>query len=226
MSPKVIACPVDIKGRAGLDILVLNPAASVADYITAVDAFIREAQIERPRSQGSPDCFGCYACCQERIPLTSIDYTRLFNHLLFKSKGQPGHYFLDKISHISVAGRQVDITMRLEEDGTCTFLERNKGLCSIYPIRPLVCHLYICVPLSKNAMDLKELVVNLGEDELVRLWLKEAVQVGEEPAYHEGDQPDLHIEDWVDNPFSGTKDYRDVLLKDLCPPELWARLLS
>ncbi|MEW6661636.1 MAG: YkgJ family cysteine cluster protein [Bacillota bacterium] len=222
--PKVIARPVDIKGKTGLDILVADPNASVADYLSAVDGFISRAPVERSRSQGSPCCLGCYACCQERIPLTSIDYDRLFTHHLAKAEEQPWRRFLDKISLISVKGRQVDITMRLDQEGLCIYLDRNKGLCSIYPIRPLVCRTYICAPLSKNAMDLRELVVNLGEDELVRLWLEDAAQVKEIPAYHEGDQPDLRIEDWGESPFSGKKDYRDVLLKDLCTPGLWNRL--
>jgi hypothetical protein len=223
-NPKAFALPVDVNGETGLDILLADPSATIEDYLAAVDSFVADVSVGRHRNQGSTGCYGCFACCQERIPLTSIDFNRLFTYHLDFAGELSWRRFLNKISLISVEGRQVDITLRLDQEGFCIFLNQKEGLCNIYPIRPLVCRTYICLPLAKNALDLRELVVNLGEDELVRLWLADAV--GEIPAYHEGDQPELHIEDWVLNPFSGKKDYQDVFLKDLCPPELWARLFS
>jgi len=220
-SPKVITRLADVKGKTGLDILIADHKSSVADYLSAVDEF---APVGRSRNKLSSGCFGCFACCQERIPLTSIDYEQIFSHHLIKSVEHNWPRFLDKISLITVVGRRVDITLRLDRGGMCIFLDRNKGLCTIYPIRPLVCRTYICAPLSKNAADLRELIVNQGEDELVRLWLEDALHAEAMPVYHEGDQADIRIEDWRENPFSGKKEYRDILLKDLCPPGLWRRL--
>jgi len=223
-SLKVIACLVDVKGKTALDILIADQNASVLDYLFAVDDFIVNAPVERARNQWSSSCYGCFACCQERVPLTSIDYEQIFRYHTIRAEKHTWRRCLDIISLITVVGRQVDITLRLDRSGMCIFLDRNRGLCTIYPIRPLVCRMYVCTPLSKNAADLRELVVNMGEDELVRLWLWDALHAKTMPVFHEGDQADIHIEDWKENPFSGKKDYRDILLKDLCPPGLWKRL--
>ncbi|MCR4418961.1 MAG: YkgJ family cysteine cluster protein [Clostridia bacterium] len=121
---------------------------------------------------------------------------------------------------VGVWGRAVDITLRRGEEGECVLLDRQAGLCRRYDLRPLVCRTYLCSPVTRRARRLRETLVNLGQDELVRLLLECAGPEGF--PINEADAPDLRPEDWTDkNAFSGKTDYGQVLLREVLPARLW-----
>lgn len=227
----------------GYDIEILDSTATVQDYLEAINNAILQKPLARTRAPGRRNnCFGCDLCCGERIPLTLLDALALSN-ILFKNTRSPKNNtqcqakdslqnsnlqnsctnnfprlkkFLDRYGHVLVEGRAVDITLRLEEDGLCPFLDRKHHLCTIYESRPLVCQTFICCPQTKRARELRSVIVNTGEDELVRQLLLEATRTGKPSLIHEAYEPDLRLKDWKATAFAGKTDYSQVFLKDIC----------
>ncbi|GAB4266672.1 hypothetical protein Tfer_3198 [Thermincola ferriacetica] len=207
------------KNKQGYDVLILSEDATVADYLAAINLFIEESGIARPRHEKAQagTCMACNVCCQERIPLTSIDVVKLSSVI-------PLEELFAKYIYIYVHGRAVDITLQLGPDGICRLNSPDSRLCCQYQVRPLVCQTYICCPSSRRAARLREVVVNTGEDQLVRDWLKMVRQGIIEPKIDEAIDLDLHEDDWLPTPFEGKRSYDEVFLKDLCTPQLWEKL--
>lgn len=212
--------PVKYGGRLGYDLAVTGEGATVQDYLDALCAAMEKEPFYRAKNAGGR-CEGCPLCCAERAPLTYIDVLRLMGYTGF-SGGLLR--FLDQSAFVVASGRVVDIVLRRGEDDFCIFLNRKNCLCAVYPARPLVCRTYICSPLSRRAAKLKELVVNAGEDELVRRWLEEGCREGRRPVPHAGVRPRPRLSDWEPNAFTGRSCYREVLLKEICPPAFWREL--
>jgi len=219
---KVLVLPKQFVKGMGYDLVVTNQRASVQDYLDALNKAVDDLPLSRSRKKAA-QCAGCDLCCAERAPLTWLDVLRLEEYL---SPGEKLQQLLDRIGQIVVDGPAVDITLRREEDGRCTFLDRSKLLCTIYSARPLVCQTFICCPGTSRAAGVRKWVVNLGEDELVRRWLSHAVDRGVKPRYHEGYQPNLRLNDWQPNAFTDKKSYHQVLLKEILPPGLWKQVFS
>lgn len=206
---------LNIRGQLGYDIRIKNEQATVQDYIEALDNFIEHSRCYRSRNDQVDSCYGCNICCQERIPVTLVD--------AFKLSGKNLSDCVRNLLYVYVEGRVVDITMGLDEQGRCIFLDKEKGICSNYLNRPLVCHTFVCCPSTRNAKELREEIVNAGEDELVREWFKIKGANGR-LVIHEGVSPQPDERDYPGTPFSGIEDYRQVRLKDICSPALWKRL--
>lgn len=219
---KVLILPKQFGKGMGYDLVVTNQQASVQDYLNALNKAVDDLPLSRSRKKAAL-CAGCDLCCAERAPLTWLDVLRLEEYL---NPGEDLQRLLDRVGHIAVDGPVVDITLRREEDGRCSFLDRNKRLCTIYPARPLVCQTFICCSGTNRAAGVRKWVVNLGEDELVRRWLTQAVDRGLKPRYHEGHQPNPRLNDWRPNAFTGKKQYRQVLLRDILPPGLWKQVFG
>lgn len=215
---KVDVVPVVIKGRTGYDIKVRDSDATVQDYIDALNSFIGEIKCSRTRAPDRDSCYACNLCCQERIPVTLIDAYNL---------GGKGKVLesIKKFFHVYVEDRVVDITMGLNESGCCRFLDPVKGICSNYLSRPMVCQTFICCPSTWAAQQLREEVVNAGEDELVRSWFKSDNGAGGY-VINEAVNPRLNPEDYPATPFKGKTSYAQVKLKDVCTKKLWLQLAS
>lgn len=219
---KVVVLPKQFGKTTGYDLVVTGRQASVQDYLDALNRAVEVLPLSRSRKK-TAGCAGCDLCCGERAPLTWPDMLRIEKHLGFSGDLQ---HLLDRVGNIAVDGPVVDITLRRGEDGRCSFLDRERRLCTIYPARPLVCQTFICCSGTSRAAGVRKWVVNLGEDELVRQWLKRAVEEGLEPLYHEGRRPGLRLDDWRPNAFSGKKKYRQVLLREILPAGLWKQVFS
>lgn len=206
---------LNIRGQLGYDIRVNNEQATVQDYINALDNFIEHSGCYRSRNVRVDSCYGCNICCQERIPVTLVDALKL-------SGSNLNNCFRDLL-YVYVDGRVVDITMGLDEHGRCIFLDKEKGICSNYLNRPLVCHTYVCCPSTRTAKELREEIVNAGEDELVRRWFNIKGANGR-LVIHEGVSPKPDARDYPGTPFSGADEYTQVRLKDICSPALWKKL--
>jgi Fe-S-cluster containining protein len=213
---RIEAVPIVIKGRTGYDIKVRDPQATVQDYVDALNRFIEEIPCFRTRTPERETCYSCDLCCKERIPVTLIDVYSLAGNRNIQE-------VIRNSLHVYVQDRVVDITMRLNESGCCIYLDSAKGICSNYMNRPLVCQTFICCPATIAAQQLREEVVNTGEDELVRSWFK----VGQETGtflINEAVNPDLDPEDYPATPFQAKTSYGQVRLKDVCTGELWQQI--
>ncbi|MDA8235016.1 MAG: YkgJ family cysteine cluster protein [Clostridia bacterium] len=213
--------PITMRTKLGIgfDLEVTSELVTIQDYLDTVNSFIEKEELTRTRQKIS-SCEGCPRCCSERIPLTGIDVD-----ILRKGLGDLDFAdFINRYCHVLVDGPAVDIMLAAKFTGECIFLRPEDGRCANYTYRPLVCQTFICCPTSPRADKLRELVVNLGEDELVRRWFREGLSPSGELIIHEAWDPDLNIDDWQANPFTGKEGYQDVLLKDLCPDKLWKSL--
>ncbi len=221
MAAKVEIQVRNIKGQAGYDVAVRRPDATVEDYLTALDRAIAGAGLYRGRAPGRNSCRGCDRCCAERLPLTWIDYLNLRAAVAPDTDLET---FLATYGHVLVDGPAVDITLAADAEGRCCFLEPVYGTCRVYPARPLTCRTFICCPSTPRSRRLRAVLVNRGEDELVRQWLLVARNRGKPPLIHEGYRPRPRLTDWPPTPFAGRTAYREVPLKAVCPPDLWRQL--
>ena len=134
------------------DVALLEEDATVADYIRILDDFL-DAKVA--------PCLGCDLCCSQRIPLTLPD--------LYTYAGRERESiaaFLKEKAEIRYDGGAVDIKLAQREDGSCIFLDVEGHRCSDHPHRSLVCHTYICLTQTARAKDLREELINGGEDAL------------------------------------------------------------
>lgn len=220
MKKGVVPSAVRINGYVGYDLQVADPEVTVGDYLAALEEFLATAALDKRLNPGGR-CLGCDLCCHERIPLTSIDYFHLVEHLT----GGDGVAFLVRFTRVTVNGRVVDISLQRDEAGRCCFLDPREKMCRIYPVRPFVCRTFTCAPASRRARRLRSIVTNVGEDELVRVWLAASHRAGE-LVIHEADQPSVDPEDWGPTPFAGCRSFHEVPLKAVCPPHLWRVLCN
>jgi len=219
VSVKIIA--KNFSTGAGYDLQVLETGASLRDYLEALNNFILEGQLTRSRGTQS-QCAGCDLCCHERIPLTLVDIYQLKRGLAELGQDLALADIIKRYTNVKAEGSVIDITLGQTELGECLFLETENKKCTIYNHRPLVCQTYICAPLSQRAERLRETIVNLGEDQLVKWCLQ---NIPEAELYHEAWEPEVNPADWIDTPFQGKEDYDEVLIKEICPPRLWQALL-
>lgn len=221
MKPKVEIVSTDFKGVKGYEVIVHDEQATVQDYLDNLNEFIEAGALTRTRGDSS-FCKGCDACCHERIPLTLVDVKEL-KQAVDHQEG-PINSTVSRHCHVTVEGAAVDIALAGGVDGQCIFLSEETGCCTIYNHRPLVCQTYICCPTSKAAKQLRSLIVNLGEDELVRTWLREIEEGLGTLVIHEAYDPEIDLQDWQENKFTGIYKYADLRLIDLCPKTLWEDL--
>lgn len=197
----------------GYDVAVIRGTATVQDYLNAVNHAFLYADLARRRNTGE-DCLGCDRCCAERVPLTIVDCFQLMSALEPRSLNA----FLSLYTTVKVTGPVVDITLRLLGDGYCTFLNRETRTCRVYPVRPFVCQSFRCCPATRRALALREAVVNKGEDELVRRWLK-TLRIT-----HYAERSSVKEADWPKTPFCGKRRYDLVPLRGVLSEKLWREL--
>lgn len=205
--------------RLGLDLQINTDDATVEDYYQVLDSYIIEGQYQRERSAATT-CEGCDTCCKERIPLTSIDVFTL-QKAVAPDLGL--NDFLQRYCYVSINGPVVDISLGHNAQDNCLFLNLTTGKCLNYLARPLVCHTYICTPLSPRARKLRETLINTGMDELVRLMVIEAGNPEKLPC-HEAFEPAVDPQDWQPSQWTGLNNYSQLKLKDILPERLWNEL--
>lgn len=214
---KVAVILSNINGKKGYDIKIKAPEATVQDYIDALDDFIETSGCYRSRQPELETCMGCDLCCQERIPVTIVDALNMAEGDLEKA--------FAAYLHVYVEERVVDITMALDPSGKCVMLNKDRGLCGTYGNRSLVCHTFVCCPSTRNARQLREEIVNAGEDELVRAWFRVRDLKGN-LIIHDALEPTPDYRDYPETPFKGCSDYSKIKLKKICSPQLWKKLIS
>lgn len=186
----------------GYDVEITDEGATLAQYIEALDNFL-DAKVA--------PCLGCDNCCYQRIPLILPDIYQYAG----KEPKAIGE-FLEKRCAVTRLGAALDIRLAQGEDGICTFLDGDNQRCTDHLHRTMVCHTYICLPQTPRARELREHLINQGEDALVA----ELLTMGLLPRFKEmaGVYPT--------DPHWAGKDYHEVLLQQVVPEKLWAELTN
>lgn len=198
MSKGVHVYLVETEAGLAYDVAIADDEASVGQYIAALDAFL-VANVAA--------CHGCDLCCHQRIPLTLPDVYHYSGNLEI-------NLFLEAKTVVSPIGGALDIRLRQGEDDRCIYLDAQDRRCLDYEHRGVVCHTYICIPQTPRARDLRETLINEGEDALIAHLL----HGGFLPQYADWRA------DYAIKPTWEGKTYAEILIRDVVPPALWARL--
>ncbi|GAB6180476.1 hypothetical protein JCM14036_17950 [Desulfotomaculum defluvii] len=207
------------KTKRTYDLQILHETATIQDYLDAINKFIEEIT--------EPPCKGCDECCWERIPLTHIDVLNYINQLgeeLHLDKEWPLLDFLKQYTYIYAEGGAVDISLGFTPEGACFFLNQGERICGSYAARSLVCQSFICMESTPTAQELRSQLVNTGMDELVRIWMNQCKDADIKLFYHEEYKANPELADYLESGFTGKTKYSEVLLKEVCTPELWQKL--
>lgn len=191
-----------VKTEEGLayDVTILEGSATLWQYIKALDDFLDE--------KVAP-CLGCDNCCYQRIPLTLPDIYS------YAGQGQDAiAAFLRQRAEIRKKGYALDIQLRQGVNGICTFLDGAEQRCTDHSHRSLVCHTYICLPQTGRARELREFLINEGEDALAGALF----QMGLCDQWRDLEK------DYPVKPQWQHKTYQEILLKDVLSSDLWAKL--
>lgn len=220
---KVTAELIKIEDLIGYRIKINSEAATVQDYMDAINNFISQNGYHRTRNEVINDCEGCRFCCNERIPLTNIDIVNIKKHELIEDDDLKE--IIKNYGFVYLDGPVVDIYLARNSRKNCNFLDEKSYRCRIYTNRPLVCQTFICCPADEDSKKLRESIVNLGEDQLVRDWLISHSN-GEMMHIDDADEPEISLADWKNNIFHQKENYNEIFIKDIINKELWTRLYN
>lgn len=203
----------------GYDLVILNEEATIQDYLDALNDFQEKTVAE---------CKGCDNCCWERIPLTSIDVCTYLNNpnITMELPDTPSLLtsFVHKYCYVFAEGPAMDIMLKHQSNGACFFLDTNQKICTNHTARSLVCQTFICLPHSERAGKLRDTLLNVGEDELVRQYLLESEKLGTPVKVDEGTNPTLNLDDYPPTAYEGKKSYAEVKIRDVVSDELFGEL--
>lgn len=205
----------------GYDVEILNENATIQDYLDELNNF-QDRHVE--------SCKGCDGCCWERIPLTSFDVLKYLEDpiILKELHGCPNPLtaFIHDYCHVAGHGPVIDIRLKRNPDQSCIFLNREEKCCLRHRSRSLVCQSFVCLPHSEKAGQLRDTLLNIGEDDLVHRYLQEAKAKGADPVVHENNNAAPSLKDYPANIFAGKKHYQEIKIKDAVPENLWRQLMK
>jgi len=197
----------------GCDIQVLSPLATAEDMLQALDDFAAEYLA---------DCRGCDGCCRERAPLTCLDMDKLIP--LVEESPWPIHSVCKAYANLDISKAGVtDITWKRGEDNACLNLDQINKQCKIWANRAFVCRSHFCLPRSQRLSQLREELVNAGENELTRLLLLEE-ESGAPPLNGRPLAEQVNPQDYASGPLMGCRSASQVYLQKVLSPELWQEL--
>ncbi len=138
---KVVLQPKRINQLTGLDLIILEPDASLQDLIDAMQPFAGwHGGLYKLQLRGPGECRGCSNSCCSTSPIAPdpIGFAAI--------RGAHG------LTNAELLARYCDPDDRARglvrfRSYPCTFLSPD-GLCTVYEHRPLVCRLFICCTLS------------------------------------------------------------------------------
>ena len=196
----------------GVDVYVADQSATVEDLMCALDAFAAE---------NIADCKGCDGCCHERAPLIAADIPALAT--LLPETATPAHAVCSAFADLTVfKNGATDITLRRHENSACRFLDQTQRICTQWPKRPFVCRSHFCMPRSPRLEQLRQDIVNMGENEFTRLLLAEN-SIVKEPF---SSLSRVDAADYPENGQSGKQTYAEILLKDCVDEVFWQMLCT
>lgn len=198
----------------GCDIIISEEQATLADLLDALDQFA---------GQYLADCKGCDGCCRERAPLIAADIPALAS--LLPDSEFPAHAVCEAFGDIAISKKgATDICFRRDADsGACCLLDADNKCCAAHPCRAFVCRSHFCIPRSDVLSQLREEVINIGENELTRLLLAEEA-IGAPPLRGQKLAELITAADYPPNPQSGKTTYQDIIIKETISPRLWQQI--
>lgn len=206
------------EGLFGYDLQVLDENATVGDYLNAVEEF---------QSKTMADCYGCDGCCHERVPLMLCDF---YFSEYYEAGGQKlSEWLCQTNARLEFFGEAVDLQLARRPNGSCARLNEEAKCCATHKYRTFACRSHCCLPKSDRAEALRAVIINSGEDELIRCLLAEIRGEGKQDFLpNEERLAQVLAEDYAENGFSkmAGEDWRDALLRNFADENLWRDLLA
>lgn len=224
---KVAVFPKPWHNEVGLDAVILEPDATAADLLAAMEPFSDDEEITKPYLPARRGvCRGCPDNCCVRswiapdLPAVSA---------LLKSRGLTWTELADRYLDRAAYARGV-VRFRSRP---CIFLVDN--CCQVYEDRPAICRFFVCSPLTAELEDLGHRIIGVGLAALIQTFSRSGL-LPEKPdllpiiEWH-NKSTDLYEQEFLrfyldslgrqaPERFS----YAQVLLKDLCNPGQWQTL--
>lgn len=212
---RIFLCEFD-SGTFGYDAQVISPAATVGDYLDAVEAF---------QARTLADCYGCDGCCHERVPLTIADFC--FSEYYQNGGRSLAEWLAKTNAELAFFGEAADLQLSRKPDGACAFLNEDAQCCAKHQFRTFACRSHCCLPKSERAEALRAAIINTAEDELLRRLLAELSAAGQAD-FLPGEKrlAAVNAADYAENAFSAlpAADWRGAKLAEIVEPELWRQL--
>lgn len=224
----------------GLDLLLLDPTASVADLMEAFEPYAGvEGALHKRHLGRSAPCCGCRQnCCTTSIVIPDpIAFAAVARRLALDE----AELLRSHCDHETSAAGVPSLVSR-----PCTFLAPD-DTCSIYRDRSLICRAFICCPYTEPLQDLIHNILGAGLAALTaRLHAAELLPpvsgeslaaIYSQSAYHaefsrflsRWIRRETHPGDdlppaWYVNPFQTARTYHDLPLAAFLPPPALSRL--
>lgn len=205
-------------GLFGYDLQVLDETATVGDYLAAVEEF---------QAATMADCYGCDGCCHERVPLMLCDF--YFSAYYEQGGKSLAEWLKNTDARLEFFGEAVDLQLSRKANGACFWLNEAEKCCRAHQFRTFACRSHCCLTKSDRAEALRAVIINSGEDELVRRLLAEFAESNTQDFLpNEARFAAVQADDYLPNGFSplNGEDWREAGLRDFADDELWADLLS
>lgn len=233
MAVKLIPC--EIEGEVGLDVVIANQDATVADLIQALQQPADDSTIIKPyHKQRYGVCRGCVNnCCKyNSIVVDLVAAERLSAHLGLSLRDF-AHSYLSCHS---------DLPFPEFKRRPCPFLVDD--CCTVYVNRALICRLYLCTPMTERLEKLRAAVLLMGEAALRQRLLEEGVVARhwqerqlQESLYRRYRSGALTMDEFEreqeqlelllhGNPFLAGKGYDDTKLRECCSGDLWLQICN
>jgi hypothetical protein len=238
---RLVLQPKSIDRLTGLDLIILEPDATLQDLVDAFDPYAGTAgHLHKLQLGGIGECKGCVNnCCHNSIIAPDpIGFESMRNHL-----GLTESEFLAERCDPDGLARGV---VRLRSY-PCTFLSAERT-CTIYEGRALICRLFICCPLSPALENLLQNALGAGlaglATRLQALGLLEPIHpegyrsdnltmAGYEMAFdrfyrrwvgRQVDPGEEMVPAWEKNPFDTARSYGEIPLWAFVTPDDWREL--
>lgn len=235
MQARVELVPVDIEGETGLDVVLHDYEATVADLLASMQAPADDPAVFKPyHRQRYGRCEGCVTnCCRSN----DINVDLVAAEAIAARLGLNVRQFA--LGYLRMNDDPLYPELRKRP---CPFLIANR--CSVYQERALICRLYLCTPMTDRLEKLRCAVLLAGEaalrQRLVELglapssWAESALRSRLHARYRAGELDDERWHEEQDqlellltrNPFADGARYEQVRLKDCCTHLLWEMLMS
>jgi len=217
MNSRLQIKPARFNGQSGFELHIQDPHITVQEFLDELNYSYLHMNWPRLWPVNRVSCEGCDLCCQEPLPVTSIDVMQIGEAL--------GIHQLEVFRYlwVEVQGPVVDITLR-RRGQKCIFLN-SQGKCSIYAQRPFACQTYLCCQTSPEFEQLRSQIVNKGMDELVRSSLAAFNKAGKPLPINRSLNPDIDPLDWPKGYFTGKTSYKQIKLSKVLSFDLWHKML-
>lgn len=218
MNSRILVTPARFKGQPGFDIKVRDSKITVQELLDELNQAYQEMNLPRLWPGNRVDCAGCDLCCQEPLPVTSVDVRQLRETL------GVGETEVFRYLWVELQGPAADITLRRVRGGKCVFLN-TQGRCRVYAARPFACQTYLCCQTGPILEAMRGQIVNAGMDELVRSSIAGFQRIGQPFPVNRSYQGQLNQRDWPKGYFTGKTSYSEVRLARILSFDLWRKML-